>query len=104
MLEYLFLNGAILSASGLIYLYLRAIPRMEEKQASRWENLVFSDWPDRADKVVSSIATKFLRRVRVSILKIDNKITSGLENFKAKEKKSSIADIHDLPKDEEGKE
>ena len=86
MLNYL-LEALIMVSLGLIlYLFARALPRLDDtdldarpKQGMpHW----FIEYLERVDEWLLSFAEKMIRRVRLSILKIDNTLSKKLQRFK----------------------
>ena len=95
----------VISLSAIVYLLARAVPRVsddvgtEESYIDRW----LSNIPvGKIDVWFSMLLAKFLRRLRVIVLKIDNllhrSIASVNHNHKHSEKKTLIEDLHKMEK------
>ena len=84
------------SSLGLIiYLFARAVPRVGEAEAPRgsgfFDKLMAKLPMAKIDKSLDSFFAKFLRKLRVVIMKLDNFINHRLGKLKKKEEKSYSA-------------
>jgi len=89
MLEFAFTSILMVSLSAVLYLAARALPRIaEEPQAEgdgrrgfldRWAH---SQIPEKVDMAFNGFMLKFLRRVKVFILKLDNLLSRHLQKVK----------------------
>ena len=103
----------MLALGTVLYLMVRALPRVPEESRSkesfldRWAH---SEIPERIDAAFNGFLVKFLRRVKVFALKFDNAVSAGLRRAAAEEKDKKpgfeLRDIRDAaePKDGDGKE
>ena len=69
----------------MLYLMVRSLPRFEESvsdKRSRFERYLSSGIPERFDSVIRAIMLRFLRRVKVLVLRLDNSITRQLTRIK----------------------
>lgn len=79
----------MLALGTVLYLMVRALPRVvEEPQAresflDRWAH---SEIPEKIDAAFNGFLVKFLRRVKVFALKFDNAVSAGLRKAAAEEK------------------
>ncbi|MFA6354519.1 MAG: hypothetical protein WCX12_02430 [Candidatus Paceibacterota bacterium] len=89
MLQFI-LSVLLLGSIGVIlYLVARSLPRIEEGEVRRdelgfWGKLVASEIPEKADQLFNSFLVKFLRKLKVFLLKIDNMISRRLKKIKHK--------------------
>ena len=93
----------VFSSLGLvIYLLAQAVPRVEETETPRgsgfFDKLMKKLPMAKIDKSLDSFFAKFLRKVRVVIMKLDNFINHRLGKLKKKENRSSDA-TQDKPAD-----
>lgn len=67
----------------------RALPRIEapeeEVRQSKLEKWVTSGVPEKVDAALNAFFAKFLRRSKVLIMRIDNVVTTHLQNFTKKD-------------------
>jgi hypothetical protein len=97
MLQFIFVSILMISFSSVLYLTARALPRIvEEPQAEdhrsfldRWAH---SQIPEKVDLAVNGYLLKFLRKLKVLVLKFDNSLSKHLQKVKpeSQEKKSNI--------------
>lgn len=93
MLEFVLANIAMVSAGVVLYLVACSLPRMEGTGAESkgmLERWVSSELPERLDETFNSFVGKFLRRLRVIILKIDNAVSESLKRVKSKDASKSL--------------
>ncbi len=87
MLQFIITNVLMVSVGALLYLVIRTLPRIEpdpagEKPKGFFEQLIVSKIPERVDGVFNSFAFKFLRRLKVILLKIDNVVGHQIKKVK----------------------
>ncbi len=81
------LNTILMLALGtLVFLFVRAIPRVEDEGGEKKRRSVFEKWlvselPERADIYLSNLLAKWLRKVRVFVMKTDNLLGSHLKKI-----------------------
>jgi hypothetical protein len=85
------------SLSSVLYLMVRALPRVAEEGSSAERRGLLDRWahseiPERIDASFNSFLLKFLRRFKVIVLKLDNTISTHLRkiNHEDQQKKSAI--------------
>ena len=87
MLSFIVATFFFISLSVVLYLMVRALPRVVEEPAAtdrktlldRWAH---SDIPEKVDAVLNGFLFKFLRKTRVTVLKLDNALGSRLQKMK----------------------
>jgi hypothetical protein len=105
MLEFILANIAMLSAGVVLYLLAHSLPRVGERDTGpkgvleRW---VTSEFPERLDGVFNNFAGKFLRRLRVILLKFDNAVSESLKRFKTGNGNGKSLDFKEIMVDKEG--
>lgn len=95
---------------GVVYLFARAAPRiddtLEQKEKDKTGKLLSKIPIERIDMALSNFWEKFLRRMRVSLLKIDNFLMNHLNRRKSSaqlnNKKSDLLTAITSKKPEEG--
>ena len=97
MIEFIATTILMLCLSTVLYLMVRALPRVQEDPADsqgfldRWAH---SEVPEKVDAAINGFLLKFLRKVKVTVLKLDNSLARHLQKIKAEEseneKKASI--------------
>src|SRR5438067_602626 len=88
MISFIFTTIFLLSLSAILYLMVRALPRVAEETVSseerkglldRWAH---SEIPEKFDRVLNSFLFKFFRKAKVGVLKLDNALGSRLQKMK----------------------
>ena len=87
----------MLSLGTILYLLARALPRVndqeiKEKSASSQPHW-FNTYLEKADEWLKAYLEKFLRRIRVWILKLDNFVAHRLNRFKKETPREPILPI-----------
>ena len=74
----------MISLSGMVLIVSRAVPRVadNDKNEVRFEDWLKSLPIERVDNAIRSLLYKGLRRLRLVLLKMDNKIGTYLEKTK----------------------
>ncbi len=87
MPSFIFTTLFMLSLGSILYLMVRALPRVAEETASndhgsfldRWAH---SELPEKIDASINGFLFKFFRRARITVLKLDNALGSRLQKMK----------------------
>ena len=84
MFQFVVTNILMVSLGIVLYLVARALPRVDESipthgPLGRW---VTSEIPERVDLALNSFLGKFLRRMKLFLLKIDNILTERIKKIK----------------------
>ncbi|MCR4327966.1 MAG: hypothetical protein NUV53_00405 [Patescibacteria group bacterium] len=85
MFEFILGNIAMVSAGVVLYLFAHSLPRIGEPEAQSkdiFERWATSEFPEKLDGAFNGFAGKFLRKLRVVILRFDNIISESLRRFK----------------------
>lgn len=90
-----------LSFAVIIYLFIKAAPRVDAQQHSflkgkrRLLQLVEKLPLEKADNWLNKTLEKILRRIKVIILKIDNRLTTFLDKVREANAKTNGNGVHD---------
>jgi hypothetical protein len=92
-----------LALGVILYLMVRALPRVAEEPAKK--NSFLDRWarsriPEKIDDAFNGFLIKFLRRVKVLVLKFDNAVSAGLRKATIEEKEKTFQ-LKDLTKSTE---
>lgn len=88
----------MVSLSGILFLVARTLPKIDDRDVntSRTDTPLMLIYLEKIDERIRSGTEKFLRRFRVSILKLDNFVSKKINNYKKDIKdKNDILDIKD---------
>jgi hypothetical protein len=91
MAQFIFTNIFMLALGTILYLFVRALPRVEEEEVLKQgflERWITSDLPEKFDFAVSGFLVKFLRRLKVFVLRIDNVVGDRLKKMNLTEKQN----------------
>lgn len=96
MAEFILTNLSLISAGLIIYLLIRALPRVDEKDIKEKgliDKWISSGIPEKIDRIINSVLEKILRKIKVFLLKIDNLLSKRLQKIKdEKSSKESLID------------
>jgi hypothetical protein len=111
MLEFIFVSILMISFSSVLYLTARALPRIAEEPQTEDSRSFLDRWahsqiPEKVDLAVNGYLLKFLRKLKVLVLKFDNTLSKHLQKVKpeSQEKKSNIDFKEIAGQNKEGKE
>lgn len=83
---FIFTSVLMISLSAILYLMVRALPRIAEEPPTEKQGLLDrwarSQFPEKVDAVLNGFLLKFLRKLRVLVLKIDNALSRHLQKVK----------------------
>lgn len=76
----------MIALGALVFLFVRAIPRVEDEKEPKHKRGVFEKWlvselPERADVYLSNLLAKWLRKFRVFVMKTDNLLGAHLKKI-----------------------
>jgi hypothetical protein len=108
MLSFIFTLILMISLSFVLYLMVIALPRVAEDLGAENQTNLLDRWahshiPEKVDTALNSFFLKFLRRMRVFMLKLDNTLGKHLKNMKRDDEAKKPVDFSDMkaPKEEE---
>lgn len=83
---FIFTTVLMVSLSAMLYLMVRALPRIAEEPLAEKRNLLdrwaHSQIPEKVDNALNGFLLKFLRKLKVFVLKVDNGLSNRLEKVK----------------------
>lgn len=88
----------MISLSGVLFLIARTLPKINDRDisTSRSDTPIMLIYLEKMDESIRSGTEKFLRRFRVSVLKLDNFVSRKIDNYKKEVKdESDILDVKD---------
>ncbi len=89
MIEFVFVTVLMFCLLAVLYLMVRALPRIVEEPADESRSLLdrwaHSEIPEKIDIAFNGFLFKFLRKIKIAILKIDNNLGTHIQKMKAKE-------------------
>jgi hypothetical protein len=98
MVEFIFTTILMLCLGTVLYLMVRALPRIEEASAGEgevrkniFERWAHSEFPEKIDKAFSAFMLKFLRRVKIITLRIDNWLAKSLRKIQPQENRANTS-------------
>jgi hypothetical protein len=97
MLEFVFVSILMVSFSAVLYLMARALPRIAEEPQTEDSRGFLDRWahsqiPEKVDIALNGFLLKFLRKLKVLLLKFDNALSRHLQKVKPEDitKKANI--------------
>jgi len=88
---------AICALGFIVYMIGRVVPRVHESDIEKAKEVSMFQWLigylEQVDDWLLVIFEKFLRKLRVTIMKLDNVVSKRLAKFKKDQTKESIASI-----------
>jgi hypothetical protein len=109
-MEFIFTIILMICLGAVLFLTVQALPRIEESPVAEkgfFERWAHSEIPEKIDAAFNSFLLKFLRKVKVTILKFDNALAKHLQKIKPEEDKRPVIDFKEISgqnKEEEGEE
>lgn len=89
MVFFIFILLLMFSLSGVLYLMVRALPRVAEEpdahgdsRRSFLDRWAHSEIPEKIDASLNSFLLKFLRKFKVFVLKLDNVVSAHLKRVR----------------------
>jgi len=106
MVEFIFTTVLMFCLLAVLYLMVRALPRIAEEPSAESRGLLdrwaHSEVPEKIDIALNGFLFKFLRKIKVAVLKVDNNLGSHLQKMKAKEEeheRKSAIDFREMAED-----
>ncbi len=87
MFQFVITNIFLLSIGAMLYLVTRSLPRVDtdeprEAKVRFIDRLATSEVPEKIDEAFNSFLAKFLRKLKVVLMKVDNALTQRLKKIK----------------------
>jgi hypothetical protein len=98
-MEFIFTTILMICLGTVLYLTVQALPRIEEVPSDekgfldRWAN---SEMPEKIDAAFNNFLLKFLRKIKVLVLKLDNTLAKHLQKIKPEEDKRPNIDFKEI--------
>ena len=94
MVEFIFLLILMICLGTVLYVTVRALPRIEESDPENDAKNVFERWahselPEKFDAAFNNFVLKFLRKAKIVVLRIDNSIAKGLRKVQPQENRAN---------------
>lgn len=91
MYNFIFQLIIFVSLGVIIYLFARALPRVENENVSSrqlplLDSFLSARILDRADNIAKTILEKILRRIKIIVMKVDNFVSEHLGKLKKGDK------------------
>jgi len=110
MVFFVFTLILMFALSGVLYLMVRALPRIDEASAGgeanerrslldRWAR---SEMPEKLDAWLNEFLLKFLRKFKVALLKLDNMASTRLRKIHNEKQEKAPIDFKDITEAQEG--
>jgi len=101
MAQFIFTSVLMVSLSLVLYLMARALPRIVEEPHAEKQGLLdrwaHSQFPEKVDLALNGFLLKFLRKLKVSLLKLDNTLSKHLQKVRTDEHgKQSAIDFKEI--------
>jgi len=102
MLEFVFVSILMVSFSAVLYLMARALPRIVEEPQLEEPRSFLDRWahsqiPEKVDVALNGFLLKFLRKLKVFVLKLDNMLSRHLQKVKPEtESKKPAIDFKEI--------
>lgn len=102
MFQFIVTNVLMVSLAAIFYLILGALPRIGEDENTKkmgiLERWIQSGAPERIDAALNGFLFKFLRKLKVFSLRVDNFLTESLKKVKAENggNGKTIAEIKEI--------
>lgn len=101
MFEFILTNILLISFGAILYIIAKTIPKIETDSDSIEKNgiiekFIVSDLPHKFDYLLNFYTGKFLRKLKVLILRFDNYLTLKLKsiNLNNNDKKIDFSDLN----------
>jgi len=98
-MELIFTIILMICVGIVLYLMVQALPRIEEvpsEEKGFLERWAHSEMPEKIDAAFNNFLLKFLRRVKVLVLKLDNALARHLQKIKPEEDKRPTIDFKEI--------
>lgn len=83
MFQFILTNIFMISLGTVLYLVSRSLPRLGEEEVPQkqgvLERLVTSEIPEKVDALLGTYSGKFVRKLKIYLLRLDNYLTEKLK-------------------------
>lgn len=88
MLQFILTNILLLSIGVILYVTVRTLPRIEDngtiEKKGILERWIASEMPEKIDAAMNGFLFKFLKRLKIFLLKADNSVSARLKKIQPK--------------------
>ncbi len=98
-MEFIFAIVLMICVGTMLYLTVRALPRIKETPSEEkgfFERWAHSEMPEKIDAAFNNFLLKFLRRIKILVLKFDNTLAKHLQKIKPEEDKRPVIDFKEI--------
>jgi hypothetical protein len=98
-MELIFTLVLMICLGTVLYLTVQALPRIEEvpsEEKGFLERWAHSEVPEKIDAAFNNFLLKFLRKIKVLVLKLDNALAKHLQKIKPEEDKRPNIDFKEI--------
>ncbi len=98
-MEFIFTIILMIGVGIMLYLTVQVLPRIEEAPSEKkgfLERWARSEMPEKIDVAFNNFLLKFLRRIKVLVLKFDNALAKHLKKIKPEEDKRPTIDFKEI--------
>jgi hypothetical protein len=98
-MEFIFIIVLMICLGTVLYLTVQTLPRLEEVPSDDrgfFERWAHSEMPEKIDAALNNFLLKFLRKVKVLVLKLDNALAKHLQKIKPGEDKRPAIDFKEI--------
>jgi hypothetical protein len=98
-MEFIFTTILMICLGTVLYLTVQVLPRIEEAPGEakgffdRWAH---SEIPEKVDAAFNSFMLKFLRKIKVFVMKLDNSLGKHVQKIKPKQRKEHAIDFKEI--------
>lgn len=95
-MQFIFTIVLMICLGTVLYLTVQALPRIEEapsEEKGLLERWAYSEMPEKIDAALNGFLVKFLRKIKVLVLKLDNALAKHLQKMKPEENKRPNIDF-----------
>ncbi len=90
MFQFIVTNIFMVSSGALLYFVIRTLPRIEPdngavEKKGFLERFIVSKIPERVDGAVNSFLFKFLKKFKITLLKVDNVVSRQIKRIQPPE-------------------
>ena len=107
MIEFNLIDILLISLGVILYIIAQALPRVDDnpemvEKKNFLDRFAHSDVPEKLDGMFNMFLLKFLKRIKILTLKLDNALSRQLKKIRSDEnEKKSIIDFKEIIENKE---
>lgn len=107
MIEFILIDILLISLGVILYIIAQALPRVDDnpemvEKKNFLDRFAHSDVPEKLDGMFNMFLLKFLKRIKILTLKLDNALSRQLKKIRSDEnEKKSIIDFKEIIENKE---